>query len=361
MLLKFCDYCNKELEFRNHNHWASHRGSCKFNPGLKERLKKTNETKKIQNPISAYTFNCKKCNEEYKLDLKLTQFNKGSYKKCCSYKCANSREQTDEIKLRKSISAKNSEKVKIVGFNKRKENYYKRNIIKIPKIKIKKIKKDKLIKYKKCFYCDKEYINKTSCTKFCSFVCKEQNKIKIYPNRKLKNKYCEICNNTIEKSNRKTCSTKCRFELISKKSTQRVLEIGSNNWKNKREEFNYKNFTLDVDSKLEKAGIIYLADVLKADKIERYRNIINYKFEDKNHYYNPDFYVKEGNKVYIVEVKMKWSSRSINEYNKTIPAKKEALDKFCKDKGYKMIWLDFDYDKELKIIYKQIRKMEVPN
>lgn len=67
------------------------------------------------------------------------------------------------------------------------------------------------------------------------------------------------------------------------------------------------------------------------------------------------------NKIYIIEVKLKWSESLKHTYNKMIPFKKEALDKFCESKSYEMIWLDFNYDKELKIIYNQIRKMEVPN
>lgn len=138
----YCDYCSQTLKFEKQVRFAIHRSACKLNPKNLDgsRGKRAIERALLKNPISAYTFNCKKCNEEYKLDLKLSDYNKGSYKKCCSYKCSNSREQTDEIKLRKSISAKNSDKVREAS-KERQGFYYK-------KIGIKEISKNKEETYK---------------------------------------------------------------------------------------------------------------------------------------------------------------------------------------------------------------------
>lgn len=322
----YCDYCNQTLEFGKQVNFASHKSGCKFNPKLLNgsRSRHLKEIALLKNPISTYTFNCQKCNEEYKLDLKLTQFNKGTYKKFCSRKCANFRIFSEESNLKKSNSALNSDKVKEAGEN-RKGFYYK-------KIGIKEISKNKEIK------------------------SLPKNKIKT---RKIKSKIkesnCVICNKEII-GIRKTCSVICKNYLASLNRQKSIAKNGTFNFKTIQEPFSYKflnNFK--VDSNLEKAGIVYLIDVLGADKIEKFKSILNFWENDKHRTFNPDFYVKKGNEIYIVEVKMKWSKTSQHSYNRTIPLKKEALDKFCKDKGYEMIWLDFDYDKKLRQIYKQIK------
>lgn len=133
------------------------------------------------------------------------------------------------------------------------------------------------------------------------------------------------------------------------------MEKGTNNFNTKQEDFSYgfvKN--IKIDSKLEQAAIIYLIDVFKADKIEKYKNILNFWENEHHKTFNPDFYVEKEGKVFIIEVKMKCSEKSTHTYYTTIPYKKIALQKYCDEKGYEMIWLDFDYDCELKKIYRKL-------
>ena len=281
-----CRFCNQEFEFEKQQQFASHSANCLDNPSLKNKGLKIKENNAKKNPIQNYKFNCKACSKEYSLELKLTEFNKGNYKKYCSRKCANSHMRTEESKLKTSNTMK---------------DYHLKNL-----------------------------------------------KIKIQ-----KKSVCVVCGNEFNYVwNRKTCSSTCGYYLISIKR-QKLIEIkGTNNWKTKQELFNYKFIeNIQTDSKLEQAAIIYLVDVFKADKIEKYRNILNFWEGDSHRTFNPDFYVKKEGKVYIVEVKMKWIATTTHSYNRTIPYKKEALSKYCKEKGYEMIWLDFDYDFEFQKIY----------
>lgn len=173
-----------------------------------------------------------------------------------------------------------------------------------------------------------------------------------------KNKsYCTICRSELpyEKRENQVCSNKCKNELSSINRSKVILQRGTDNFKTKSENFNYgflKEFR--VDSKLEKAGLIYLIDELKMQEIEKFTSILNFKEGDVTRRFNPDFYCKKDGKIYIVEVKMKWIKTSTHIYNRTIPLKKEALKKFCVEREFEMIWLDFDYDTKLKKIYKTI-------
>lgn len=235
---------------------------------------------------------CKKCNKKFKPEKGLKEY--------CSLKCRNSRNWNDADKLKKSLSGLNSEKVKAWGKI--------RSDSKIPIIKKERKKKQELT----CEVCNKKFMYKVRKTK--------------------------------------TCSKKCGYVLISRSAINRIVTNGT--WQTKKDLFQYKGLSIETDSKLEKASIIYLKDYFNADKIERFKSIINFKIDNVNHCYNPDFYVVKNNKIYIVEVKMKWSN-SEHTYYKTLLAKKEALSNYCKEKEFEMIWLDFDYDKKLKEIYKQ--------
>jgi len=52
-------------------------------------------------------------------------------------------------------------------------------------------------------------------------------------------------------------------------------------------------------------------------------------------------------------VKMRWSAASGHSYSRPIPFKRKALETFCKDKGLKFIWLDFDYDSRFSKVYEE--------
>lgn len=66
---------------------------------------------------------CEKCGEEFKQVVKCHDngniYKNEHIKKCCSIKCARSRTWSEEDKLKKSVSGKNSEKVKLSGEAKR--------------------------------------------------------------------------------------------------------------------------------------------------------------------------------------------------------------------------------------------------
>lgn len=153
---------------------------------------------------------------------------------------------------------------------------------------------------------------------------------------------------------KKTCSKICKGYLLSIKRQKYLKENG--NFCTKRETFNYKNITIEVDSNLEKAGIIYLIDNLKASRIERFENILNYWEGDAHRTFNPDFICNIDKKTCIVEIKQPWNKQSMHSYNRNIPLKYKALEKFCLHKNYNMLWLDFNTTPELKEIYKKILK-----
>ncbi len=123
-----------------------------------------------------------------------------------------------------------------------------------------------------------------------------------------------------------------------------------------RETFTYRDVVVEVDSQLEKAGVMYLMDTLHATRVERYHNLINYKDGDHNRTFNPDFICIINNKTHIVEVKQLWSGKQIHPYARTVPLKREALRAFCEAKSYGMLWLDYNEAPTLKSIYLELLK-----
>lgn len=168
---------------------------------------------------------------------------------------------------------------------------------------------------------------------------------------------CAFCNTSFEflprykKQNDKvTCSSTCQRNLQSIKRQNYLKQYG--NFSTPRETFSYKNSTIEVDSNLEKAGIIYLLDELKVVRIERFSNLINFKEGNLNRTFNPDFICKlQNGESAIVEVKQKWNNKSTHPYNRTIPLKREALRQYCVNNKMTMIWLDFDESSKFKQIY----------
>jgi len=104
-----CKFCKKEIAGKNWRTYTAHLLNCKENPNYIKRYKKLRlhyDNKIIKNR-KEYKFKCLKCNKDYFLNLTENQYKKEAYKKHCSRKCANSRIQTEEIKKKRSISAKN--------------------------------------------------------------------------------------------------------------------------------------------------------------------------------------------------------------------------------------------------------------
>ena len=187
------------------------------------------------------------------------------------------------------------------------------------------------------------------------FTCQPCKKIIWRENRKKNVKStCIICDTIfLWYHPRKTCSKKCARSNSSYQRVKWLKENGTSNFATRQDDFNYKiAHNISLDSILEKAAIIYLIDVFGAEKIENFNDEL--QFEDEHgfkHFFLTDFYMEKGNNKYIVEVKMPWIGSCDHIYNKFIPNKKQALKEFCIDKGFEMLWLDFNYDKRFANIY----------
>ena len=300
--------CNKEFEkimaFTGHKAWHVKRSGKDV-----ESMRERNRVKKEKNTANYYLnpYTCKTCTKIIpyeKASTKRSELKNGAKYTFCSSSCAAKFNNSNRImseKTKKKISNTLLEK-----YNSLKDSA-KYNLLKDSAIKIEII-----------------------CTVCASvFSCK---KSKI----------------------RKTCSKLCKDFASSLYRQQYLKENG--NFSTPREFFTYKDTNIEVDSNLEKAGIIYLTNILNANTIHRFNNIIYYKMNNKNKTYNPDFICRINEQTYIVEVKQKWISTSNHIYNASIPYKKVALEKYCAEKGYKHLWLDFDTAPELKAIYRKILK-----
>lgn len=166
---------------------------------------------------------------------------------------------------------------------------------------------------------------------------------------------CPVCGDSYMTQagySRKSCSRNCSNYLLSLSRQNFLKENG--NFCTPRESFSYKDLSIEVDSNLEKAAIVYLYDNLSAKRIERYNSILNYWEGEAHRTFNPDFICQINNETCIIEVKQRWNKISNHKYNRTIPLKYLALKKFCEEKKYRMIWIDFNSVPELKKIYNSI-------
>ena len=119
---KICRYCNREVEFEKIQQFAGHVSNCNLNPNKAIKFKKLSEKLKGRRPsnirpLVEYKVNCLKCGDEFTVKVTKETFEKGNYKKNCSYKCANSKKKTEDSKRLTSLSMKNSEKVKLARRN----------------------------------------------------------------------------------------------------------------------------------------------------------------------------------------------------------------------------------------------------
>ncbi len=302
-----CKFCNETFQFEKVAQCGGHARSCKFNPNLEVARLKNQETQKrlgkakhIEH-VKKYTKPCLHCG-----DLVHRRF-----QTFCSKSC--------------SAAYHN----------------------------LRRVYKSGLRKIVNCIDCN----NELRVSKNCNPLKTRCNQCKIKQNnKKIVINNCIVCNKEFNHINKiKTCSIECKKSLASKNRSNIILKLGTSNFKTKQENFTYKIVkNIKCDSRLEKAAIIWLVDYFKVDKLERFHNILNFYEDGVHRTFNPDFYVKKNNEVYIAEVKMKWITTSKHPYNRTIPLKKKTLQNFCDEKGYKMIWLDFDYDPNLKMIYKQL-------
>ncbi len=147
MTIKKCKACKKDIRFNHWREFACHCASCKSNPNVRAKYKKGKNT--ISRRIyEEYNFKCKKCQKEYSLVLTKNNYLKQYYKKHCSYKCSNSKVQTEEMNRKRSEKLKGTKLSKeIVEKIKKTKNTkeYKEKISKILRIStIKYIEKIKL-------------------------------------------------------------------------------------------------------------------------------------------------------------------------------------------------------------------------
>lgn len=279
------------------------------------------------------------------------------------------------------------------GYNRHRANYHSDDpvSIKLCLIETKKIINLKqyeayISKFIKCKYCEKEFFSKynsvycsQSCAAYCSaynrnrppmsqeqrnnisITLKEFNEEQKILNPRTLKRYqytCEVCEKEFEHSSnrRKVCSLECGYELSSITQSSNIANGISTNFSSPIENFTYKHITINCDSKLEAAAIIFLIDYVGVDSIERFNSILYYKNEnDENRRFVPDFYVRKNTERLVVEVKSVYKSAlAINDYNKYLVEKRNSLEAFCNDRGFIPMWLTTDYDPKFKSIYRKI-------
>ena len=113
-MIKICKHCNKEFDFEKIQQFAAHVNNCKENPNWYLKHKKISEKlkgRKRTNGILAveYKVNCIKCGKEFIVKVTKKKFEKGTYKKYCSFKCANSHIRTKESNKLLSLKMKGAE------------------------------------------------------------------------------------------------------------------------------------------------------------------------------------------------------------------------------------------------------------
>jgi hypothetical protein len=95
---KECKYCKNEIEFENGKQFGAHLTNCKSNP--KKILRDIESKKKLD-----FELTCR-CGQKYKILSTVENLHKGKYKKFCSKSCSNSREHSDDVKLKISQNLK---------------------------------------------------------------------------------------------------------------------------------------------------------------------------------------------------------------------------------------------------------------
>lgn len=322
-----CEVCDKQFETKTslngHKAWHVNRSGIDIIKTKERFLELVNENveKYLMNP-----YVCKQCSciipyknaLRRKADLRKATIKNESYNMFCGRSCS-----ATYTNLHKASKKGTNKKI-----SKGLENYHKNK------------NKKKLEIYKK----DKRKVDNSKMLKIPLLTIVET--------------VCLMCKKSFfhKRSHpRKFCTDICR-NLSSSINRQNYLKLNGSFFTSK-EDFVYKTVSMKVDSNLEKAGIIYLVDILGCSRIERFRNILNYSENGKHRTYNPDFICKtpEGQTA-IVEIKQKWISNNNHFYNRTIPYKKDTLKKFCDKNNYIMLWIDFETSPQLKSIYKTVLK-----
>ena len=162
-----CKYCGKEFEKKQQ--LGGHITCCKYN-----------ENRSHNHPIPKhiYTFNCLKCNKEFKLELTEKQYSSGKYKKFCSRSCANSRVISNDTKKKISNSL-----IKNTESHNKCDNLQNSKLLKSNNV-FNESKKSKYIK-RICRVCNKEYtLNKDEFAYSTPNVCSTECKVYMKKHRK---------------------------------------------------------------------------------------------------------------------------------------------------------------------------------
>lgn len=170
-------------------------------------------------------------------------------------------------------------------------------------------------------------------------------------------KTCPICGKEFVGTKR-TCSAECGFQMISQKRIQKIIKDGTSN-KSSRYVLTYNDIDYRCDSKLEIAGVIFMIENLGFQKIERFVSILNFKDKKGNtRRYNPDFICYDGENTTIVEIKQDFNKitrdETFDNYRTFLNEKKEALQKFAEERGYKWLWLTPSFSIDFRKIYRSI-------
>jgi len=172
-----------------------------------------------------------------------------------------------------------------------------------------------------------------------------------------------ICNNcekpfTVHwnKRKQKTCSRKCARKIFwtedKRESFGKIISLRNGEGKagfsfgNKKSIFEFKNIKVRCDSNIERLGIVAIIKEYKIKDIRRCDFSIKYQYNNKNHYFNPDFLIeKEDGGIIILECKSTISKNSTLKetrpfYFLTVEEKKRALKAYCELTQKIPIWFD---------------------
>ena len=250
--------------------------------------------------------NCKKCNSEFNPSKGLISY--------CSLKCRNSRSWSEEDKLKKSNSAKTSEKIKIANTRDRSNFKKKANYI----IPIE----------KKCFNCNKIFFTKRNKAIFCSRKCKigkpfnEESKIKLKKSLKIfwdkkgrKQKKCKICEKIISEVNKYDF---CKNHWLESEEFKLVL----GNHKNYKKGYVYNKHSNTKEYLMSSLEFDYFNFLERKNIVWFKPKPIKYEKNGMTHLYFPDFYLPNTNEY--IEIKGYWWSgdkqkmKLVQEQNKDV-------------------------------------------
>jgi hypothetical protein len=227
--------------------------------------------------------------------------------------------------------------------------------------------KEPLDKYKNCQTCNQPFLTKrTSVKRKCdSCLQKTQEISRENSRKKAANKInnCIVCQvNIISNGRAKYCKS-CRSEIMSKSAIKRINN--PNNSKNLATihcYYLFNNELIRCDSKVEYSCINYLINNFQIINIKRCKTILPYQLDNKTKNYNPDFEVSLLNgKIMIVECKAPeadgLSTRSWWKfYYDSIKPKAEALEKYCQEVGYDILFYTKDLNRKF---YKSLNREDL--